>query len=110
MTYKKIPVSLKLNSDLFDAIERKRGDTGRGPFIENVLKKYFFEEEAPKRDTEEYKKLLERLEGENIFLRERIERMETLILQLQAKIPMAAIEKPKRKGFWSIFKRRQKED
>jgi predicted RNase H-like nuclease (RuvC/YqgF family) len=103
MNAKKIPISIKVNTDLFDKIEKERGDTGRAPFIEEILKKYFFDETYSQRNIPEYQKMLRHLENENTFLRERIERMETLILQLQSKIPMA-IEKPKRR-FWDIFRR-----
>lgn len=105
MATKKIPVSLKISETLFSLIEEKRGSMGRGPFIEDTMRKYFFEESEGKSVQGEHEEILKKLEDEIDFLRERIVKSEILLIQLQAKIPPAAIEKPKRRGFLSIFKR-----
>ncbi len=82
MKEKKIPVSIKMDSALFEELEKRRGDKGRGPFIEEILMEYFSKGE--KYDIQEYPEMIENLKEENAFLRERIDRLETMLNQEQS--------------------------
>ena len=83
MNEKKIPLSIKLNSALFEELEQKRGDKGKGPFIEEILGKYFSQGEKYDSNTPKYPEMITHLEDENAFLRERISRLETMLDQEQ---------------------------
>lgn len=83
MNERKIPVSIKLDNALFNELEKKRGDRGRGPFIEEILREYFSPREKYDGNTPEYQDMLRHLEAENAFLRERINKLETMLDQEQ---------------------------
>ena len=83
MNEKKIPVSIKLDSTVFTELEDRRGDISRGPFIEEILTEYFFREEKYDRNTQKYPDMIQYMEEENAFLRERVNRLETMLDQEQ---------------------------
>lgn len=109
MNEKKIPVSIKLDSALFEELEQKRGDKGKGPFIEEILREYFSQGEKYDSNTQKYPEMINHIEDENAFLRERINRLETMLdqeqkLHLQTQRQLQLPERTNKPSVWNKLK------
>ena len=101
-------ITIRVDDELYEEIEKARGDKSKSDFYRDALKEYISKEKDETTNTNEYTLLLEK---DNEYLKKKVDELLTLLnqeqtlhLQTQGRLPGKVEEAAEGKSWWQFWK------